>query len=88
MPFLSRLLGDFDGATPKLHAIGVKAAENGLADVLAVRDMLELSGSGNGRTRATRSFHAQVFGKASPTIVNHRLICLVHLRTSKVVAQS
>ena len=76
---LSRLIGDFDCAAPKLHTIGVKAAENGLADVLAVGGVLELSGSCNRGSSSAWSLHAQVFGKAAPSVVNNRLICLVHV---------
>jgi len=42
------LIGDFDCAAPKLHTIGVKAAENGLADILAVRGSARPPGNASG----------------------------------------
>jgi hypothetical protein len=90
---LSRLIGDFDCATPKLHTIGVKAAENGLSDILRMRCMFELSSGRDRSSCSAWSLPAQVFGKAAPSVVNDWLICLVHVgnlhsRTDYGVADS
>src|SRR4029079_9016053 len=64
---------------PKLYAIRFQAPQERLADILAVRGVLELSSGSDCRASSSRSLHPQIFGEASPPIVNDRPICLVHV---------
>jgi hypothetical protein len=55
-----------------------------LDTVFGVGGVLEIGGGSDGRLRSARRLHSQVFRKATASVLNDRLISLVHLATSMI----